>query len=161
MKKYIIITAMFVFGFSGVCLAAGNDTTTINYSVAAINELNMRDIAFTLSIEEATAGQELTPMHVEGLYDLTTNCALDSKKMTAQINTNMPSGVVLALGIEAATGALSSSIASLTSTPQNCMTGIDATAQSDLRLNLDLQATVSAGVVPSASKTLTVTLTDS
>jgi hypothetical protein len=159
MKKFIIITAALIMSFSGISFAAGNDATTINYSVAAINELNIDDDTLNVAVDTGVAGEQPLPDMIEGTYDLTTNCTADSKKITAQINSNMPSGTTLMLGIEAATGASSSS-PNLSSTVQDCMVMIDATAQANLRFNLNLQATVSAGVISSAGKTLTLTLTD-
>jgi 3-hydroxyisobutyrate dehydrogenase-like beta-hydroxyacid dehydrogenase len=49
----------------------------------------------------------------------------------------------------------------ISSTPADVDTAIDAVAEANINMTFKLDATVSAGVVASASKTLTLTLTDS
>jgi len=160
MNKKIAVLASLLLLFTGTAFAAGNDTTTINYSVAAINELNLDGGPYSITINNATAGVDPDPEPYDGTWDITTNCATNAKKITAQINSDMPAGVSLWFDMQETTGAMAFPDY-LSSTPINIVTSIDATAQSNLYFFLELEALATAGVVESASKTLTVTLTDS
>jgi len=144
-----------------VIQAASNDTSTINYSVAAINELNLDGGPYDLTVDTATAGQEPELVTYEGTYDITTNCGTNAKKITAQLNSDMPDDTFLWFDMAPPTGAASVWMDPITSASQNIITGIDATAQANISFIIDLEAWATAGVIESASKTLTVTLTDS
>jgi hypothetical protein len=156
LKGTVIILMFFT---PSIIQAAGNDTTTINYSVAAINELNLDGGPYSLLSETAIAGEQPDWDTHQGTYDITTNCAANGKKITAQINSDMPTGVALFFDMDGPAGS-SSAPDYLSATAVNIITGIDASADSNRIFFIDLEVTVEAGVV-SSSRTLTVTLTDS
>ncbi|MGB2983334.1 MAG: hypothetical protein WBC63_05665 [Candidatus Bipolaricaulia bacterium] len=143
--------------------AANLDTITVNYEVQAINELAISVAAVTLTIDSATAGSEPDDVtdNSTATYALTTNAATDAKKITAAIDTDMPSNVSLYLTLGAPTGGTSPGELLISATPADVVTAIETVAESTLSMTFRLSATVAAGVVASASKTLTLTLTDS
>jgi hypothetical protein len=147
--------------FVGLASAADNDTITVNYEVQAINELNIDGASVTLTVNAATAGAQPNQVTTSSTYDITTNCAADAKKLTAAINSDMPANVTLTLNLTAPTNGTSQGDVTISSTPADVVTAIDAVAEANINMTFKLDATVSAGVVASASKTLTLTLTDS
>jgi hypothetical protein len=147
--------------FAAAAFAAASDTITVNYEVTAINEINIDDASVTLTVSTATAGSNPDQANDTATYDITTNCAADAKKITAAINTDMPSGLTLRVNMTAPTGGTSAGAVALSSTAANAVTAIDAVAESNISMTFTLDATAAAGVVSSASKTCTLTIADS
>jgi hypothetical protein len=161
MSRFVLLFAVAVLLLaSASAFAASNDTVTVNYEVTAINELNIDDASVTLTVSTATAGSNPDQASDSATYDITTNCAADAKKITAAINTDMPSGLTLRINMTAPTGASSAGAVALSSTAVSAVTAIDAVAESNLTAAFTLDATLGAGVVSSASKTCTLTLAD-
>jgi hypothetical protein len=160
---FVLIATAAAVGCVYLALATNSDTITVNYEVQAINELAIDATEVTLTINAATAGSQPDDDTdaATAKYAITTNAATDAKKITAAINTAMPSGVTLSVTLAAPTGATSSGVKSLSDTPENVVTAIEMVAESALVITFKLSATVSAGVVASAAKTLTLTLIDS
>jgi hypothetical protein len=158
---------LFVFlcfmAVAGTAFGADNDTITVNYEVTAVNALNIDDASVSLTVDGSgtTAGSAPTAASDTSTYDITTNVVSPAvKKLTAAINSDMPTGLTLTLEAEAPTGGVSAGAVTITHTAANVVTSIDAAAESDLDLTFGLSATVDAGTVSSASKTLTLTLSD-
>jgi hypothetical protein len=144
-----------------LAFAAGSDTITVNYEVQAINELNIDDASVTLTITAAAPGSDPTQVSDSATYDISTNCATDAKKVTAEIDSAMPSGLTLKINMTAPTGATSAGAVTLSDTPADALTAIDAVSESNINMDFTLDATAEAGVVAAASKTCTLTLTAS
>ena len=161
MKFRISLIIIFVLSAAGNAVAANSDTMTIYYEVQAINEVNVDASTVTLAVFSATAGAQPDYATSDTTYDITTNCAVNAKKMTAVINSDMPSGLTLEITAAAPTGASSEGYKSLSSSAADIVTGIDANATADISMTIRLSASVAAGVVAQAPRTLTVTLTDS
>jgi hypothetical protein len=164
MKK--VFKAAFLICFctlmlSGLAFAGNSDTITVNYEVQAINEINIDGAAVNLTINSATAGAQPDQVTDSTTYDITTNCADNGKKLTAAIDTAMPANVTLRLNMTAPGGAVSAGAVVMTDSDADVVTGIDAVAQANINMTFTLDAMVGAHVVGSASKTLTLTLTDS
>jgi hypothetical protein len=81
-----------------------------------------------------------------------------TQKITAQINSPMPTGVTLKVQLEAPAGAESKGAVALSTTARDVVTGIDF-AITTRSITYELSATVAAGVVPRQSRTVTLTLT--
>jgi len=93
MNKKFAVLASFLLLFTGTAFAASNDTTTINYSVAAINELSLSGSPAAFNISSAIAGQGgmgdlRSDMETSTTLDLTTNGA--SKKITVELSKDLP-----------------------------------------------------------------------
>lgn len=161
MKKFALtlFVATFVIGLSSLSMAADNDAITVNYEVSAINELAIDQASVDLVVNAATAGSEPDADTDSTItYDITTNGS--SKKITAAIDTAMPSNVSLKLDVTAPTGGTGAGQLTLSGTAQDAVTGVATVAEADISMSFELSATVAAGVVASANKTCTMTLTD-
>lgn len=162
MKRLIAILAVvgLCFGVSGTAFALNSDTQTINFEVQAINELNIDDASVTLTVSTATAGLQPDQATDSSTYDITTNCGAESKKITAAIDTDMAAGLTLKINMTAPGDASSAGAVTLSSSAVDAVTAISAVAEADIAIAYSLDATVNAGVVASASKTLTLTIVD-
>ena len=119
------------------------------------------DIAATnvsLTINSGTVGVGLTSASNSTTYSVLN--FIGSKKLVGKLSTAMPAGTTLQVQLAAPFGATSSGLVTLTSSNQNLVTGIGFTAGAGLSMAFTLSATVSAGVIASASKTFTLTLVD-
>jgi predicted transcriptional regulator len=162
MKRLLaaLAAAAFLCLASASVFAASSDTITVNYEVTAINEVSIDEASVTLTVSTATAGSQPDQAEDTAHYDITTNCATNAKKLTAAINTDMPSGLTLRCYVSAPTGGSTAGAVILSSTVVDTVTGIDAVAETNNWISFTLDATPAAGVVSSASKTCTLTLVD-
>lgn len=83
----------------------------------------------------------------------------DNKKITARLNTNMPAGVTLTVTLAPPPGATSLGAITLTTTEQDAVvdiTNVNVTQS----ITYQLTANVTAGVIPSSTRTVTLTLLD-
>ncbi|MBC7323632.1 MAG: hypothetical protein H5T90_11175 [Acetomicrobium sp.] len=142
-------------------LAAQGQTTvtqTVTYEVQAINEIGL-NTPLTLVINAATAG--VLPDDATDdttTYSITTNET--GNKITARIDTAMPAGLVLKVRLDppAQTGASTGEV-TLTTTPQDVVTGIGPVTASKIKILYTLSAT--AAVAPiSGQRSVTFTLMD-
>lgn len=146
--------------FALVALSAGNAaaqqaTQDVSFEVQAINQL-----AFTgspsLVISTATAGSAPTSATANASYAITTNES--NRKITAAINSNMPSGTTLSVSLAAPSGGSSAGAVSLSTTAQDVVTGVSTANASGLSVTYTLQATAAAGVVAAGTRTVTYTI---
>jgi hypothetical protein len=138
---------------SACAQTAGHDVTI---AVSAINEMTISAPSNSLVINSATAGSAPTSATATATYAITTNDSI--KKITAQINADMPTGVTLTASLAAPTGASSAGAVALSTVPQAVVTGITKLNESGLSINYVLSATLAAGVVPEGTKTVTYTI---
>ena len=132
-------------------------TQTVTFAVNAINQ-----IAFTgtpsLTITTAVAGSAPTSVtDATASWAVTTNQT--GAKITASIPTAMPTGLTLSSSLVAPTGAASIGYVALGVTAVDLVTGITKLAQGSLGVSYRLDATAAAGVVPSATRLVTYTIT--
>lgn len=148
-----------VFGLSGLAMAGNTAEQTVTYQVDAINEISVSDDPGDLVINSATAGSEPNED-----TDNSTNWAITTnqtaRKITGSINTAMPANVTLEINLTAPTGGVSAGDVSLLATDADLVTSIETVAESGLTITYTLSATVTAGVVTQAQKTVTLTLTN-
>ena len=148
------LIAMAVYGASAW---AGNTATqTVTYAVSAINEISVTGDPEALTVNSATAGSE--PDEVSSTtrtYSITTN---ETKKITAELDSAMPGGVTLKVALQAPTGGTSTGDTTLDAKAVDVVTGVSQVAESGLSITYKLSATVAAGVVRSATKTITFTI---
>jgi hypothetical protein len=148
-----------VFGLSGLAMAGNTAWQTVTYEVDAINEISVSDDPDPLVINSATAGSQ-----PNDATDNSTNWAITTnqtaRKMTGSINSDMPTDVTLYINLTEPTGGVSGGNVSLSSTDDaDLVTSIETVAQSGLTITYILSATVTAGEVAQAQKTVTLTLT--
>jgi hypothetical protein len=148
--------ALLVPAFAGTA-AAQTATQSVSYEVQAINQVSVAGSP-SLVISTATAGSAPTSASASGSYAITTNET--GKKITAQIDSDMPAGVTLTVSLAAPGGGTSAGAVVLSTTPVDAVTSISTVSQSGLSVGYGLSATVAAGVVPAGSRTVTYTITD-
>ncbi|HET6230091.1 MAG TPA: hypothetical protein VFE05_08480 [Longimicrobiaceae bacterium] len=150
----IAVPALALLAFAGAAHAQ-TATQSVAYEVQAINQ-----IAFTgspsLTISTATAGSAPTSVTANGSYAITTNET--DRKITAELDSDMPAGTTLSVTLAAPSGATSAGAVSLSTTAQDVVTGISTVNQSGLNAGYTLAATVAAGVVPAGSREVTYTV---
>lgn len=155
----VLVAAMGLVLSTGA-LAGNTSTQDVDYEVPAVNEIAITDGSPSLTVDSATAGSDLDDATVTtgSSWAVTTNET--GKKLTAAIDTAMPEGLTLSISAAAPTGGSSTGYAALSTTAADIVTGITEVAESSLNLSYKLEADLTAGVVTSASKTITFTLTD-
>jgi hypothetical protein len=137
--------------------SAQTATQTVTFAVSAINQ-----IAFvgspSLTISTAIAGSAPTSASdASATWAVTTNQT--NAKITASIASAMPTGLTLSANLAAPSGATSLGATALGTTAVDVVTGITQKAQSGMSVTYTLDATAAAGVVPSASRVVTYTIT--
>ena len=136
---------------------AQSATVTLTFAIGAINQ-----IAFvgnpSLTISTATAGLASTSAtDATATWAVTTNQT--GAKITASIPTAMPTGLTLSVNLAAPTGATSAGYKALSTTATDLVTGVTRIAQGSLGVLYMLDATPAAGVIPSATRVVTYTIT--
>ncbi len=154
------IVAAFVaaglLGLTPAVFAGDSATQTVTFAVSAINELSVSGNPGALTVATATAGDAPNAV-TDGStsYAITTNET--GRKITGAINSAMPDGLTLSVTLAAPTGATSSKQA-LSTSAVDLVTGISTLNESGKTITYELQATSAAGVVSSATKTVTFTI---
>lgn len=136
---------------------AQTSTQTVTFAVNAINQ-----IAFigtpSLTITTATAGSAPTSVtDATATWAATTNQT--GAKITASIPSAMPTGLTLSADLAAPAGATSAGYVALGTVAVDLVTAITKLAQASLGVSYKLDATAAAGVVTSATRVVTYTIT--
>ena len=132
-------------------------TQTVTFQVNAINQIAVTGTP-SLLINAATAGSAPTSVQASGnTWAVTTNQS--TAMITASIASAMPAGLTLSANLAAPAGATSTGMTALGTTAVNVVTGITKLNQSGLALTYQLDATAAAGVVTSATRVVTFTIT--
>ncbi len=160
MKKLILGVVVWglVLGQITLLMAGNTAQQTVTYEVSAINEISVSGNPGDLVVNSATAGSQ-----PDSVTDNSTTWAITTnqtaRKITGAINSDMPSNVTLEINLVAPTGGSSQGDVALTATDGNLVTSIETVAEDALTITYTLSATVAAGVVAEAQKTVTLTLT--
>lgn len=158
-KIIVLLLLAVMLGVSGWALAAGTATQTVTFEVQAINEISVSGNPAALVINSAVAGSE-----PGAITDATTTYAITSnetaKKITGVLDTAMPAGTTLQVALAAPTGATSIGPVTLSNVAADLVTGIAQVAESGKTITYTFSATVAAGVVAPATKTVTFTITN-
>ena len=149
----------FLFGLIGLALAANTAQQTVTFQVDAIDEISASGNPANLVVNTAVPGnQPDDDTDNSTSWAVTTNGA--NKKMTGDVNANMPANVTLQTNLTAPTGGSSAGDMSLSTTAADLVTAITQVAESGLTITYTLSATIDAGVVAQDTRTVTLTLTD-
>ena len=131
-------------------------TQTVTFAVNAINQIAITG-APSLTITTAVAGSAPTSVtDASSAWAVTTNQT--GAKISASIPSNMPAGLTLSANLAAPTGATSASFQSLSTVSVDLVTAITKLAQGSLTATYKLDATAAAGVVASATRLVTYTI---
>ncbi len=156
--RALALATLVVFGSAGTSFAqTDSEGHTVTMEVAPINVLAITG-NLTLTIDQATPGSDPDPVDGSASYAVTTN--EDAKKITAEINANLPANMSLVVDAAAPTGATGSTDVPLTETAADVVTGMSTIAASGLALNYTFSATAAAGKLASTGYTVTYTITN-
>jgi hypothetical protein len=158
MKNTILHTAIAALLMAGAPAFAGNSATqTVSYEVQAINELSVSSESVSLVVNSATPGSAPNAAtNSSTSYSITTNET--GRKIVGALNSDLPAGVTLSVTLAAPNQATSLGKVALTSTAVDLVSGISTLNETGKSIAYELAATSAAGVVPSASKTVTLTI---
>jgi hypothetical protein len=126
----------------------------VSFEVQAINSISVTGSP-SLTIVAANAGSAPTSVSASASYSITTNEL--NQKVTASIDSDMPSGVTLSVLLGAPTGA-SATQQSLSTIAKDVLSGVSTLSEAGLSMDYTLSATAAAGVVPADSRTVTYTI---
>jgi hypothetical protein len=133
-------------------------THTVTFEVQKINVISASGAA-SLTITTAVPGSAPTQATAVGTptYSVSSNDA--GSKITIGLGTgnDMPTGVTLTATLAAPSGATSVARA-LSATDQDAVTGITTVVGSNLAVTYTLDATIAAGIIASATRTVTLTI---
>ncbi len=132
-------------------------TQTVTFQVSAINQVAVTGSP-SLVINSASAGSAPTSVTAAGnTWSVTTNQS--GAKITASIPSAMPTGLTLSASLAAPAGATTAGLKALSTVATDMVTGITKLNASGLSLSYQLDATAAAGVVASATRVVTYTIT--
>jgi len=136
---------------SALLLISGRAVVAQTISVSGVPGL--------LRINAAIAGSEPISVSTGSTYTVVTpNPANRTYKITAQINTLMPTEVTLTATLAAPAGGTSVGPVALDVTARDMVTGIPRNTNSTQAITYQLSATAAAGVIPSSTRIVTFTV---
>lgn len=158
-KLFCLAIVIFLLGVYSASFAGTTATQSVTYQVAAIDEISVSGNPSALIVNAATAGsQPNAASDATTTYSITTNGS--NKKITGKIDTAMPANSSLKVTLTAPTGGTSAGQITLSASDQDLVTGIGIVAESGKTISYEFSATAAAGVISSASKTVTLTVAD-
>lgn len=149
------VPALALAALSAGKAAAQSNTQDVSFEVQAINQIAFSGTP-SLVISTATAGSAPTSATANGTYAITTNES--DRKITAGLDSDMPTGTALSVSLAAPSGGTSSGAVQLSTTAQDVVTGVSTVNASGLGVTYTLTATAAAGVVPAGTRTVTYTI---
>jgi len=156
-KSTSFLTIGALVAFAAASTASAQVTQTVTFQVTAINQISVAG-APSLTINAATAGSAPTSVtSAVSSWSVTTNQT--TAMITASIPSAMPAGLTLSANLTAPAGATSAGLTALGTTAVNVVTGITKLNSAALGLSYQLDATAAAGVVSSATRVVTYTIT--
>lgn len=149
--------ALALLALASTAAQAQTASHTVTFEVKAINQIAITGSP-SLTITTAVAGTAPTSVtDATATWAVTTNQT--GAKITASIPTAMPTGLTLSANLVAPTLATSAGFLSLSATAVDLVTGITKLAQGSLGISYKLDATAAAGVIASATRVVTYTIT--
>ena len=138
---------------------------TVSFSIASISEIEVAAGTVTLNVVAPTAGASPSAATAGSTYDITTNASAGGKKITAALDSNMPSNVTLTVNLTAPTAPTvsgsSQGAQTLSTTAVDVVTGIQGAAQTGVTISYSLTAAVSAqATTTTQTKQVTYTIVD-
>jgi len=156
MKRFFTL-ALIAFAFSTSAFAQANvasQQVTINVNEIAVIAVTGN---VSMTINAATAGQAPDAATASSTYHMTTNGS--DKKISGELDVNMPTGLTLNATMAAPTGASSAGQKSLSTSSVDLVTSITRVRGAGLALNYQAVATVDAEP-DTVVRTVTYTITN-
>jgi hypothetical protein len=155
-RRVAAMMGLFALGFAFDSATAQTATQTVHFSVVAMSRVAVSGNAGPLTVNTANAGSAPTSASVGGSsYAITTNES--NQKISAAIDTPMPSGVTLAVSLGAPAGAASAGSKMLNTSSADLVTEISSVSAAALPIIYTLSASATAAVAP-GTRTVTFTV---
>jgi hypothetical protein len=159
-KTLFLLPPLILISLTAFAQIGGTAAQNVRLTVQPILRLQVSGNPDPLIVTQAVAGSELTEVQdTKTRYSIVTN--LDNVKIVASINQAMPLGtsLTLALGSTRGTGRGSVNISNATG-PLEVVSNIHRGADKDQTITYTFGALSSAGQISSASRIVTLTLTN-
>ena len=162
MKKvlmiFLMIAAFVVLSFN--VFAANSAEQLVSFTIGASNEISVSGAPGLLEILAAAAGQDPIPV-IDNNTSISYSTNSSNKKITGDIDLDMPAGVTLQVHIASPGGAqgISQGAKPLSIASADLVTGISKAAVSEATITYTLSATTTADPVDNATRTVTFTMT--
>ena len=125
---------------------------------AHAQSLSVTGTPSTMTISGAIAGSQPATLTNNSTTYTVSALAILPKKVTAQINTNMPAGVTLTVLLVPPSGATNAGRVALDNIARDVVSNITNALPQTNTIEYQLSATVSAGVISTSTRTVTFTL---
>ena len=157
LRRSLIVTVVLLASILPREATAQSAAQTLTFAINAINQIGFTG-APSLTISTAAAGAAPTSVtNATATWAVTTNQS--GAKITASIPTAMPAGLTLSVNLTAPAGATSAGYKGLGIVSIDAVTGVTKVAQGALGVLYKLDATPAAGVIGSATRVVTYTIT--
>ncbi|MFC1650685.1 hypothetical protein ACFL2X_03870 [Candidatus Latescibacterota bacterium] len=162
MKKLLmvslIVAALVALSFN--VFAAGTAEQLVSFTIGASNEISVSGSPGLLEILAPAAGEDPIPVS-DNNTSISYSTNSSNKKITGDIDSDMPLGVSLQVHIASPGGAqgISQGSIPLSLAASDLVTGISKAAVQDATITYSLAATTSADPVENAARTVTFTMT--
>lgn len=161
MNKFFASSAAVTLAFALTAQAASSQTATATatYEVEAVDVIGVSGDPAKLTISSPAPGEAPAPATDNSTtWSVTTNGS--GRKVTGAIDTDMPAGVTLEVSLTAPSGATGAGDVTLSTVAADLVTGIASLDETGLGITYTLSATLAAGAVAEASRTVTYTIMD-
>ena len=162
MKKHVLllVAAASILAFSLNAFAAGTAEQIVTFTIGASNEISVSGPPGLMEILAAEAGS-VPEAVIDNNTTISYSTNSSNKKITADIDLDMPTGVTLEAHIAAPGGAqgISQGSKPLSVTASDLVSGISKAAVQDATITYTLSATTSADPIENETRTVTFTLT--
>ena len=155
-RRVVALTGVLVLGAAFQNARAQTATQTVRFEVIPMSRVAVSGSAGPLVVTSATPGAAPTSASMGGSsYGITTNET--NQKITAALDSPMPTGMTLAIALAAPAGAASRGSMMLGTSSADVVTGISTVSASALPITYTLSASSTAPVAP-GSRTVTFTV---
>ncbi|MFC1552047.1 hypothetical protein ACFL6P_05705 [Candidatus Latescibacterota bacterium] len=162
MKKLLMISLIVaaVASISVSAFAAQSSEQLVSFTIGASNEISVSGSPGLFEILAPAAGENPVPVS-DNTTSISYSTNSSNKKITGDLDSDMPAGVTLALHVASPGGAqgISQGAQPLSIAAADLVTGISKAAVADATITYTLSATTTADPVDNASRTVTFTMT--
>lgn len=155
-RRVLALTGVLALGAAFQSVSAQTATQTVHFQVIPMSRVTVSGSAGPLVVTTAAAGSAPTSASMGGSsYGITTNET--NQKITAALDSPMPSGMTLAVALAAPSGAASRGSMTLGTASADVVTGISTVSANALPITYTVSASSTAPVAP-GSRTVTFTI---
>jgi hypothetical protein len=160
MKVFLVLAMVMLSTMLAVnAFAANYANQTVTFEIAQISQLSVSGNPDALVIYLLDEYGDLVPaIDYSTTYDIYTNGS--SQRITGEIDESMPSYTTLGIVLETPSTGSSLGWVSLSTSPQNLVTGIGRLSDTELEIDYRFSATLPAGRISEDYRTVTLTIAD-